>query len=118
MLQGVSWEELAKNLPIGGNALRIAFKRNNVRKIYLDEIRKVLKIEVDAATQAHQARESLYLTKDGVGISLNEIACFAEDNHDTFFDHKYFKREIELRVAKRLIELASDAGKFKEFLRP
>lgn len=43
-LQGVPWDELAKNLPVKGNALRTAFTRESVSDAYLEEIERILGI--------------------------------------------------------------------------
>ena len=40
--QGITWDELAKELPIQGNSLRIAFERNSVDDIYIKHIQNVL----------------------------------------------------------------------------
>lgn len=37
-LSGITWDEMAETLPISGNALRLAFKRNSVDEFYLSEI--------------------------------------------------------------------------------
>jgi hypothetical protein len=41
-LSGITWNELAENLPVTGEALRIAFKRGNVQKEYLNIIESKL----------------------------------------------------------------------------
>lgn len=41
-MQGKTWDQLASNLPIKGNALRTAFTRKSVSDVYLKEIEQVL----------------------------------------------------------------------------
>ena len=109
-LKGVSWDELAKGLPVSGNALRIAFSRNSVKESYLDEVLKVL------ASNELEEPEIVYKTKSGKEISLDEIALLASRDMDNFFSHRFFSNEIEKRVAKRLLVLSSSPDKLKEFL--
>lgn len=44
-LSKLTWDDLAKNLPITGNALRVSFTRNSVDQVYLEQIRKDLKVQ-------------------------------------------------------------------------
>lgn len=44
-IRGITWEQLAENLPIGGNSLRLAFSRGKVNPYYLEVIEKDLGIE-------------------------------------------------------------------------
>ncbi len=117
----MSWEKLAENLPISGNSLRIAFSRNSVNQIYLDEIAKVLGLTgieqyFEEPSKKYATSSMLGLEKDGVFITMEEIAVFADNNYQEFFEYKYFKKDIELRVAKKLVELTNDSHKLKEFL--
>lgn len=43
-MQRVSWNDLAENLPISGEALRVSFVRESVDENYLNEVCKKLKI--------------------------------------------------------------------------
>ncbi len=43
--KGLSWDKLAQSLPINGDSLRIAFKRNNVKTVHLIKICEVLGLE-------------------------------------------------------------------------
>lgn len=44
-LQGKTWSDLADVLPVSGEGLRIAFTRNSVSEIFLDEIERTLGIK-------------------------------------------------------------------------
>ena len=44
-LKGLTWKQLAEDLPIDGNSLRIAFTRKKVDPVYLSHIEEVLKID-------------------------------------------------------------------------
>lgn len=59
---------------------------------------------------------NLYLTKEGVKVTMRDIVDFADKNHEAFFNERYFKREIEIKVAKKLFELSNDPEKLKEFI--
>ena len=60
--------------------------------------------------------EGLQFVKGGISITMDDLVKFADSNKKAFFGHRYFKREIELLVAKKLLEVTSDPQKFKEFL--
>ncbi|PTX43458.1 hypothetical protein C8P64_1986 [Christiangramia gaetbulicola] len=41
-LKGLRWADLAKDLPISGEGIRIAFYRNSVDPLYLDKIEETI----------------------------------------------------------------------------
>lgn len=56
-IKGFSWNKLAKNLPITGEALRVSFVRNSVDAEYLKEIHKVLNIDAEYKTKELDNKE-------------------------------------------------------------
>lgn len=58
----------------------------------------------------------LFFIKEGVTVTMNDIVNFADKNYKDFFDQRYIKREIDLKVAKKLYELSNDKDKLREFL--
>lgn len=62
--KGFSWNKLAENLPVTGEALRVSFVRNSVDEEYLKEIYKVLNVNAE------------YRTKDLDQNMLNEPTGF------------------------------------------
>lgn len=49
--KGFSWNKLAENLPVTGEALRVSFVRNSVDEEYLKEIYKVLNVNAEYKTK-------------------------------------------------------------------
>lgn len=82
--QGVSWNELAKDLPISGNGLRIAFSRNSVDEFYLKAICERLGINFTQNEQEDnifREPESRYIEKPKDGVPyyyLDFTASFLE----------------------------------------
>ncbi len=60
---------------------------------------------------------NILLIKNGVEITADEIALFVVDNEETFMKIKPFSNLIEIKVAKRLVELTNDMQKLKDFLK-
>ena len=58
----------------------------------------------------------IYYRKDNVSISLAEITNFVVENEKEFLKQKAIKNMIELRVAKKLLEVVKDIEKFKAFV--
>lgn len=96
-LKGVSWNTLAENLPISGNALRIAFTRNSVDEVYLSEIRKVLEINEDEQSVHNLV---LKLNKDSGEFNIHpgevhRIIRFLKTNHDELMKDEIFQLYVE-----------------------
>ena len=75
-MQGYSWEKLARNLPVTGNALRIAFSRKSVDKAYLEVICNQLNIKLE---QDEQLKEPEPNTSHGL-IEANKNLIEANKN--------------------------------------
>ncbi|MCF6347033.1 MAG: hypothetical protein L3J20_01875 [Flavobacteriaceae bacterium] len=58
-----------------------------------------------------------YLEIDGIKISISVIENYVVNNEEVFMKKKGFKNMIELRVAKKLLELVNNPEKIKEFLK-
>jgi hypothetical protein len=58
-----------------------------------------------------------YLEKDGVKISLTNVADFVINNEEEFMKIQGFKNIIELQVAKKLLKILNNPEKLKDFLK-
>ena len=54
-LQGKSWSDLAENLPIQGNSLRVAFERGRVDEVYIEHVEGVLNIQNILTSQSNES---------------------------------------------------------------
>ena len=101
-LKGISWKKLAYDLPISGNALRIAFTRGRVNDVYLDIICNSLGI--NRKKQAHSisiedqsiqtAKKSL--TEEEALFIINSIVTHEEQ----LMQYNAFKTYIEDKEEK------------------
>lgn len=58
----------------------------------------------------------IYYEKSGVKSSIQELAIFIAKNEDEFMKEKVFENIIEIRVAKRLVDLTSNKEEFLKFI--
>ena len=101
-LKGISWKKLAYDLPISGNALRIAFTRGRVNDVYLDIIcnslginRKKQADSISIEDQSIQtARKSL--TEEEALFIINSIFTHEEQ----LMEYNAFKTYIEDKEEK------------------
>lgn len=73
-LQGVTWDELAEELPIKGNALRTAFTRKSVSDAYLEVIEKKLGIQYEPDGEESLTGEGLKKLREKAGLTQKELA--------------------------------------------
>lgn len=64
-IKGLTWNQLAEELPIDGNSLRIAFSRNKVDPIYLDVVEKKLEIGNNKLNVQANESDASFMTKAG-----------------------------------------------------
>jgi transcriptional regulator with XRE-family HTH domain len=100
-----------KRRPSEATLLKIAKRFNSVNIDWL----KTGKGEMIVKNKTH--RQTTYLKKEGIKISLTEVANFVIDNEEEFMRMKGFKNMIELQVAKKLIKIANNLDKLKDFLK-
>lgn len=101
-LKGISWKKLAYDLPISGNALRIAFTRGRVNDVYLDIIcnslginRKKQADNISIEDQSIQtAKKSL--TEEEALFIINSIFTHEEQ----LMEYNAFKTYIEDKEEK------------------
>lgn len=101
-LKGISWKKLAYDLPISGNALRIAFTRGRVNDAYLDIIcnslginRKKQADNISIEDQSIQtAKKSL--TEEEALFIINSIFTHEEQ----LMEYNAFKTYIEDKEEK------------------
>ena len=60
--------------------------------------------------------EELFLEKDGVKLSGDEIAIFVAKNEEYFMGKIIFSNIVEKRVGKRLIEITQSEESFKKYI--
>lgn len=96
--KGFSWNKLAENLPISGEALRMSFVRNSVDADYLEEICKVLGIQSGKKIENNMLEEPSGNYKKGVPYyDVDFTAGFLpiENNNqltpDSYISHPFFK---------------------------
>ena len=101
-LKGISWKKLAYDLPISGNALRIAFTRGRVNDVYLDIICNSLGInrkkQADSITIEDQSIQTAKksLTEEEALFIINSIFTHEEQ----LMQYNAFKTYIEDKEEK------------------
>lgn len=60
--------------------------------------------------------EELFLEKDGVKLTGDEIAIFVAKNEEYFMEKIIFSNIVEKRVGKRLIEITQSEESFKKYI--
>jgi hypothetical protein len=99
--KGFSWNKLAENLPVTGEALRVSFVRNSVDEEYLKEIYKVLNVNADYKTKnldqniLHEPTENYnkgvpYYDVDFTAGFL-PIENSSQSTPDSYISHPFFK---------------------------
>lgn len=101
-LKGISWKKLAYDLPISGNALRIAFTRGRVNDVYLDIICNSLGInrkkQADSISIEDQSIQTAKksLTEEEALFIINSIFTHEEQ----LMEYNAFKTYIEDKEEK------------------
>ena len=101
-LKGISWKKLAYDLPISGNALRIAFTRGRVNDVYLDIICNSLGInrkkQADSISIEDQSIQTAKksLTEEEALFIINSIFTHEEQ----LMQYNAFKTYIEDKEEK------------------
>ncbi len=72
-LQGITWDDLAKDLPIQGNSLRVAFTRGKADDYYLEYLENLLGI-----SQSTTVNESNFGINDSFTISSGNTIYVCE----------------------------------------
>ena len=99
-LQGKTWSDLAINLPIQGNSLRVAFERGNVDEVYIEHVEGILNIQNTLTSQ------------------LNEPASEykPKQKETTEFDDLSFEAKLK-EIYGAIMSSKNDAQENKEFIR-
>ena len=101
-MQRKTWNELAETLPITGDALRVAFSRDSVDDIYLNQLRKVLNIEgyKEQYEQKSELNEDALNYSERIKVPYYDVDFTAgflevENNQqikpDSYITHPFFK---------------------------
>ena len=97
---GLSWDYLAEGLPIAGNSLRTAFKRQAVGEVYLNHVMSVIE-----DYRKKQGNIDLVYSKFEEGIVLESYASDVMKNHEKLLLSQNYKNWFELQVYKKAFEL-------------
>lgn len=96
--KGFSWNKLAENLPITGEALRVSFVRNSIDADYLEEICKVLGIYSGKSIKNNALEEPFEDYNKGVpyyDVDFTAGFLSVENNNkqapDSYISHPFFK---------------------------
>lgn len=111
--RGLKWSAFSAILGMTDAAMRMAFRNESLKEYekqkienYFDSNGKTLTIN-DGDISIH---------KDGVTVTLDEIANLAAHNEEEFFAHKYFANYVDLRVAKEVNRILSTKKNLDDFL--
>lgn len=85
-MKRISWNALAENLPISGEALRVSFVRKSVDKDYISEICKLLNLQ--------------QIKIDVKETSINE-SVFTNEMIDELFKSEYFKGRLASYIEEK-----------------
>ena len=97
---GLTWDYLAEGLPIAGNSLRTAFKRQAVGEVYLNHVMSVIE-----DYRKKQGNIDLVSSKFEEGIVLESYASDVMKNHEKLLLSQNYKNWFELQVYKKAFEL-------------
>ena len=110
---GLKWSAFGGILQMSDAAIRMAFKKKSLKPYEREKIEK----SFDSTGNAYSVSgNDLLIKKDGVEVTIDDIAIFASHNEEEFFKHKYFSNYIDLRVTKKLNLLLRDKDELKKFL--
>lgn len=100
----ISWDDLAKNLPITGNELSLSFRRHTVEDYQLSEITKVYPEILDYNDSKTVITDN---TKQPLNqLTVSDVVDFIFDNKDLLEQNNKWKtyiENIELRAVNTYI---------------
>ena len=100
---GLTWDFLAKGLPIAGNSLRTAFKRESVDQVYLNHVSAVIEKYKNA-----QGNPSEVVTKVEEELILETLASDVIKNHHNLLQVEIYGLWFEVESQKRAIQILKE----------
>ena len=100
---GLTWDFLAQDLPIAGNSLRTAFKRESVDQIYLNHVSAVIEKYKNA-----QGNKQEVVIKVEEEIILNSLASDVIKNHHKLLQIEVYGLWFEVESQKRAIQILKE----------
>ena len=95
ILKGLSWNDLAKGLPIKGNALRMAFERGKVQPEY------ILRIKTNLAQNAQDSEAPGF-------IDVDEIPDYIIENEARLLENNAFRFWLRSKVLDEVNKILGD----------
>lgn len=100
---GLTWDFLAEGLPIAGNSLRTAFKRESVDQVYLNHISAV----IEKYKNAQGIKQEVVL-KVNEEIVLDSLASDVIKNHHKLLQIEVYGLWFEVESQKRAIQILKE----------
>tara|TARA_R110001592_G_scaffold60027_1_gene182492 strand:+ start:5850 stop:6191 length:342 start_codon:yes stop_codon:yes gene_type:complete len=101
---GLTWDLLAEGLPIAGNSLRTAFKREKVDQVYLNHVNAV----IEEFKNKQGISEKEIITKEEDIIVLEELASEVIQNHHKLLQLEVYGLWFEVESQKRVIQILKE----------
>jgi len=100
---GLTWDFLAKDLPIAGNSLRTAFKRESVDQIYLNHVSAVIEKYKNA-----QGNRQEVVVKIDEELFLERLASDLIKNHHKLLQIEVYGLWFEVESQKKAIQILKE----------
>jgi len=100
---GLTWDFLAKDLPIAGNSLRTAFKRESVDQIYLNHVSAVIEKYKNA-----QGNRQEVVVKIDEELFLERLASDVIKNHHKLLQIEVYGLWFEVESQKKAIQILKE----------
>ena len=101
---GLTWDLLAEGLPIAGNSLRTAFKREKVDQVYLNHVKAV----IEDFKNKQGISEKEIITKEEDIIVLEELSKGIIKNHHKLLQLEVYGLWFEVESQKRAIQILKE----------
>ena len=97
--RGWSQEKLAEILGVSRGTI-VNYENNGV----IPETKKPILNKIFGVKENSQSSNTIFLEKDGIKISLNELAIFFVENQEAFMKNRLLRLVVDKMVAQKLNE--------------